>query len=96
MKREILFVQLFLSFSVLGFAQNNTALWQNEFANPSSGYRPQPFWHMNGDMSEELLLKQMQNAYLKDGFGGVTVLPVSQGNSWGANPPNELCGLMVL
>ena len=86
MKREILFVQLFLSFSVLGFAQNNTALWQNEFANPSPGYRPQPFWHMNGDMSEELLLKQMQNAYLKDGFGGVTVLPVSQGNSWGANP----------
>ena len=86
MKRIILFFQLFLSFSVLGLAQNRTNGWQNEFANPSGQYRPQPFWHMNGDMSEELLLTQMQNAYLKDGFGGVTVLPVSQGNSWGANP----------
>ena len=86
MKCAYLISMLLLGFSILGLAQNNTRDWQKEFVNPSNEFRPQPFWHMNGEMSEERLLQQLQNAYLKDGFGGVTVLPVSQGNSWGAKP----------
>ena len=86
MKQIFLVAQLFLSLSVLGIAQTNNTGWQQEFANPSNNFRPQPFWHMNGEMSEAKLFQQLQDAYLKDGFGGVTILPVSQGNSWGANP----------
>ena len=86
MQRVFLITQLFLSFTTVGLAQNIKTAWEREFANPSGDYRPQPFWHMNGEMTEERLMQQMKNAYLKDGFGGVTILPVSQGNSWGTNP----------
>ena len=74
MKKLFLIVQLIPILPISALAQINTGEWEKEFVNPSNSYRPQPFWHMNGEMSEERLLKQMQNAYLKDGFGGVIIL----------------------
>ena len=74
MKKLFLIVQLILILPIAALAQINTGEWEKEFANPSNSCRPQPFWHMNGYMTEDRLLQQMQNAYLKDGFGGVIIL----------------------
>lgn len=46
-----------------------------------------PFWHMNGELTTEGIYEQVRDAYEKDGFGGVTVLPVNaHGNSGGTLP----------
>ena len=56
--------------------------WKNDFVNPPSRFRPQPFWHLNGHLTTEGIRKQVQDAYRKDGFGGVAILPLSPEKSW--------------
>jgi hypothetical protein len=48
------------------------------FQHPPSSCRPVPFWHLNGTLTKELIDKQMTDA-AHSGFGGVAVLPVTQG-----------------
>lgn len=36
-------------------------------------------WHLNGHLTTEGIRKQVQDAYRKDGFGGVALLPLSPG-----------------
>jgi len=50
---------------------------KTKFKNPTDNYRPIPFWHINGEMTTEGVREQVTDAYRKDGFGGVAVLPVS-------------------
>ena len=46
------------------------------FKNPPKQYYPTPFWHLNGEMTNEGIVQQMTDAKLKANFNGVTVLPV--------------------
>ncbi len=55
---------------------------QKEFADPSNQYRPQPLWHLNGDMTKEGIEKQIADAQNKSGYGGMTPLPVTQLAHW--------------
>lgn len=57
------------------------------FRNPPVDYRPVPFWHLNGTLTTEGIYEQVGDAYRKDGFGGVTVLPVNaHDRSFGTSP----------
>ena len=47
------------------------------FVNPLNRNRPQPFWHINGELTTEGIYEQITDAYQKDGFGGVAVLPLT-------------------
>ncbi len=49
------------------------------FADPAAEYRPVPFWHPNGRLSSDEIVRQIEDAKNLAGFGGVTVLPVSPG-----------------
>ncbi|MEI7829956.1 MAG: glycosyl hydrolase [Prolixibacteraceae bacterium] len=66
---------LFFSMAFMGNTQD-LRLW-NDFKNPPNDYRPVPFWHLNGTLTTSGISDQLNNAYLKDGFGGVAILPVS-------------------
>ncbi len=63
-------------------AQNTD--WHTAFKNPPGQYKPMPFWHMNGRLTNEGIDSQMHDVKYKSNFGGVTVLPVtSQANFTG-------------
>lgn len=68
-----LFCLLFLSCNII--AQNTL---YNGFLKPSNEFRPVPFWHLNGKLTNAEIRKQLI-ATQKSGFGGVTVLPVTGG-----------------
>jgi len=57
--------------------------WKANFINPPNKYRPQPFWHINGTLTTERIYEQISDAYKKDGFGGVAILPLSEAPIWG-------------
>lgn len=48
------------------------------FRNPDVSFRPMPFWHLNGHLQRDTIVRQMTDA-ARCGFGGVTILPVSPG-----------------
>ncbi|MHB1461742.1 MAG: glycosyl hydrolase [Armatimonadota bacterium] len=48
------------------------------FATPPRHLHTQPFWHMNGRLTTQQILEQLQASAQLSGFGGVTVLPVSE------------------
>jgi hypothetical protein len=76
MKKYIVCVSAFILTSFVNvFAQN--ADWKILFNDPPSQYKPMPFWHMNGKLSNEGIDSQMRDVKYKSNFGGVTVLPVS-------------------
>ncbi len=52
------------------------------FRNPSNEFRPQPFWHLNGALTDEHIERQLTEARDKAGFGGVAVLPVTAQPHW--------------
>ena len=45
-------------------------------------YRPQPFWHINGELTKEGIYEQITDAHRKDGFGGVAILPLTPAQMW--------------
>jgi alpha-L-rhamnosidase len=51
--------------------------WSKDFKNPPNAYKPMPFWHINGEMTNEGITQQIKDAKYKANFSGVTVLPVS-------------------
>ena len=61
----------------------DTAKMHAEFVNPPNKYRPQPFWHINGELTKEGIYEQITDANRKDGFGGVAILPLTPAPMWG-------------
>ncbi len=61
-------------------AQERSTDWKVLFKNPPNQFRPMPFWHLNGDLSTDEIVRQMNAAQKQSGFGGVTVLPVTAGS----------------
>ncbi|MES1217481.1 MAG: glycosyl hydrolase, partial [Bacteroidota bacterium] len=57
------------------FAQNTDL--KKLFKDPPAQYKPMPFWHMNGKLTNEGIDSQMRDVKYKSNFGGITVLPVS-------------------
>lgn len=55
------------------------------FKNPPVQYKPMPFWHLNGKLSNEGIDSQMNDVKFKSNFGGITVLPVSAQPGFGSN-----------
>lgn len=51
---------------------------KSAFKNPPKHFYPIPFWHINGEMTDEGIVQQMTDAKLKANFNGVAVLPVAQ------------------
>ncbi len=56
------------------FAQQNT-ITTSGFENPANEFRPMPFWHINGTLTDEGIIKQLTDSK-KAGFSGVAVLPL--------------------
>jgi hypothetical protein len=67
-------------------SDNNTL--KNYFINPPNEYRPMPFWHINGNMTQDGIRQRLTEAKQVSQFGGVTVLPVSPGPQ---HPTGILC-----
>ena len=55
---------------------------QQAFANPDNAVRPQPFWHINGELTTDGIYRQIGDAFQKDGFGGVAILPLTPDKMW--------------
>ncbi len=47
------------------------------FRKPANEYRPMPFWHLNGPLNRDTIIRQMTRAKQEAGFGGISILPVS-------------------
>ena len=56
---------------------------KEQFPDPPNQYRPMPFLHLNGYLTREGIEKRITDAGELSGFGGITVLPVSEGKQWG-------------
>lgn len=74
-KTKWIFFGILLSITFIGFAQKNVFISKTEFKNPDKSYKPMPFWHMNGELNESEIVRQMTDAHAA-GFGGLTILPV--------------------
>lgn len=48
-------------------------------------YKTMPFWHMNGELTNEGIDSEMRDMKYKSNFGGVTVLPVSAQPGFGSD-----------
>jgi hypothetical protein len=74
-KTFVLFFLLLIAASINANSQNfdKKAL----FKNPPAQYKPMPFWHINGKLTNEGIDSQLHDVKYKSNFGGVTVLPVS-------------------
>lgn len=57
-------------------AQGDLTNRKSAFKNPPKQFYPTPFWHINGEMTDEGIVQQMTDAKLKAKFNGVAVLPV--------------------
>jgi len=78
MKKSFVFhIVLILIFTTELFAQTtNNELWKSGFKNPPKQYYPTPFWHMNGELTDSEIERQMYDAKHKAKFNGVAILPV--------------------
>jgi hypothetical protein len=63
--------------TLFSFGQEKSTL-RESFKNPEVQYKPMPFWHINGELTNEGIEQQMRDAKLKANFGGVAVLPVTR------------------
>lgn len=79
MKKILLF---FITISMLGvlsgIAQNSISINKIGFKNPPKQYYPTPFWHLNGELTDTGIVREMTDAKQKAIFNGVAVLPVAQ------------------
>lgn len=62
---------------------DNMEEMRTDFTNPPNKYRPQPFWHINGELTKDGIYEQITDAHKKDGFGGVAILPLTPAQMWG-------------
>lgn len=77
MKRQILNIGLILCIASLPLtAQRDDKIDKSHFRHPPGQYYPMPFWHINGEMTNEGIRNQMEDAKFRANFNGVAVLPV--------------------
>lgn len=57
-------------------AEKNLVQLEKNFKTPTKEYLPLPLWHLNGQLSTEIIQDQMTKAVLESGFGGFCLLPV--------------------
>ena len=48
------------------------------FQTPDKIFYPMPFWHINGSLNKQEIVRQMRDAKYKAGFEGVAILPVAR------------------
>lgn len=75
MKKYYLLITTLIYLANLSFSQTNK--WERLFKDPPAQYKPMPFWHLNGQLSDSIIDRQMKDVKYVSGFGGVTVLPVT-------------------
>jgi len=82
MKKYVICCSAFIAAACINvFSQN--ADWKKLFKDPPAQYKPMPFWHMNGKLTNEGIDSQMRDVKYKSNFGGITVLPVSSQPGFG-------------
>lgn len=72
---------LFLLLPAMSFAQ--TGDLKQAFKTPPAQFKPMPFWHLNGKLTNAGIDSQMHDVKVKSNFGGITVLPVSEQAGFG-------------
>ncbi|MDO5571647.1 MAG: glycosyl hydrolase [Bacteroidales bacterium] len=72
---------------LFGCQSNDIINIKKEFKNPPKEYRPVPFWHINGHLTTQGIKDQIIKADTLNGFGGVTVLPISAGGQYKTGIP---------
>lgn len=76
MKKVTLFaVYLMLINGYYAIAQSNLSHDKAAFKNPSKQFMPMPFWHMNGDLNDNEIVRQMKDAKRMN-FSGLAILPM--------------------
>ncbi|PQJ76586.1 glycosyl hydrolase [Polaribacter glomeratus] len=76
MKKILIFTFfLLLTNCFFSVAQSKEITHKNNFKNPLSQFMPMPFWHMNGDLEDAEIQRQMQEAKRMN-FSGIAVLPM--------------------
>lgn len=63
-------------FAVLFILSACTPQLEKDFKNPPRGFKPMPFWHINGKLTTEGIRQQMKDANAM-GFTGVSLLPLA-------------------
>ncbi len=61
---------------VNSFSQTKNSNFKQAFQNPAKQYYPTPFWHINGEMTDAEIVRQMTDANEKAKFNGAAILPV--------------------
>lgn len=76
MKKQaiILSLGLLLVGFISVYAQKGHTVSKANFQDPGGEYKPMPFWHMNGELTEPEILRQMEDAAAA-GFSGLAILP---------------------
>ncbi len=78
MKKAVCFFVFLLYAGLFGcLAQDAQPFSESGFRHPAKQYYPTPFWHLNGELTDEGIVQQMTDAVQKAKFNGVTVLPVA-------------------
>lgn len=77
MKKQaiILSLGLLLIGFISVYAQKGHTVSKANFQDPEGEYKPMPFWHMNSELTEPEILRQMEDAAAA-GFSGLAILPV--------------------
>ncbi len=79
MRKIILFsMTLLFVLQINCLAQKSSPILKSEFHHPPKQFYPTPFWHLNGELTNEGIVQQMTDAKLKAKFNGLAVLPVAQ------------------
>ena len=72
-----------------GTPHNEGKEMEAKFISPPNEYRPQPFWHINGELTKEGIYRQITYAYQKDGFGGIVINSCQDVGRQGNLPRND-------
>lgn len=75
MKKYYLLIVALICLVNLAFSQTNK--WDFLFKDPPAQFKPMPLWHLNGQLSDTVIDRQMNDVKYASKFGGVTVLPLS-------------------
>ncbi|MDR3269217.1 MAG: hypothetical protein LBT83_09150 [Tannerella sp.] len=74
---------LILCGSLLSCTSSSDKAFREAFLNPDNSRKPMPFLHVNGRMTTGGIETLLTDAQRLSGYGGIAVLPVSEGMRWG-------------
>ena len=67
---------LLLCFLLNLHAQSHNSIEKSNFVSPPKDCKPMPFWHINGELTTDGIVKQITDAKEKANFSGITLLPL--------------------